>query len=1068
VVPGRLRFDGSIARELHWHHLVLRRFSEELSTFNRLREEYESALLTGDTDRAQATIATIVSDLGCSLWTLDAELLLAEDAGGLAANRDVLRRVRREATNSMVKLHANFFGQRAEKRMTHRTYHLNIESFLGQFADRMDLVDFVSELRFRLHFATFNDPEVLPFLLSRTAQLPLVDQYEAFVTSLQILASDEHKDNLRATIRDISLDLSQAIPDSRLELLAERPSPNLTSLAARKLFASALDHYTTGNYHSCVHESCRVLERHPNWLELYELVAKAHAFGEIPFTNPFPAHSVAAELLQNLFELLNFGPAALEALETLTNIATRLQGTRLGFHLLVYLRALEPKHRTKKILLETSASLATPRYALVLKEPDAAAYLDALHAEQPGSTTVQFFNSLAVAGVAQPTAVPVTRRLAYAALAHFNEGRVAAARELWEQLAGDGALPRPQRAQAVAGLFECYLHQQEFEKCAALVAATQVAHPTLMMNVDLLRLLHASAAQDEELFEIDPTSWAILHQTLSEQRRISRNTERLNVLMELILERYQVSRPSALVAPSRALIFILRHVCTTDVLDHSYEYRSTDDLHQERIAICQLLSQVDQENADSYSSEIFRLVQGAHVNRALQHLAETKVGLDIAGLVGSLGKSFEERHARFTAFSLLSDRQRETLRLDGIDIKQETTILLTDASFAQFVELFVELKNKFLHSNEYGLDSRLSVRIRHGTLSGQLRRSFETEHLVTKRNSFDDRYDLNSHWRDRFSPDLDPPALAQLDSILSDFSTHVDAAIREVKDNWIQIRTPQMQAGVFDYDYSLDQTAQLFARAAVTQSYESFVETLVSELYERTSRNLDNVVEKIRTDLTSRLTNSLDSLATSVRALVGHHASGFQAAINRCRTHVSNDLEAVAAWFRLPSEDSLDDYNAQVLIETAIATTRTCFSMESFAPAIKAPEKLLLKGTTFVPFGDLLFILLGNILQHSGGCEQSSVTVELRNDEIVFLVANSLPQPHDAASLEETIERLNALNASAISAGVTRKEGGSGYHKLHKILRYDLKQTAYTVTASMDQSQAFSVTIVIKKDTVAA
>ena len=79
---------------------------------------------------------------------------------------------------------------------------------------------------------------------------------------------------------------------------------------------------------------------------------------------------------------------------------------------------------------------------------------------------------------------------------------------------------------------------------------------------------------------------------------------------------------------------------------------------------------------------------------------------------------------------------------------KSVSLVIIDGGFKLFVQAFNEIKYLFLYSNEYGLDSNLSQRIRHGTLLGAIRALFDSFHLVTQKDS-SGRYRDNAYWTNR-------------------------------------------------------------------------------------------------------------------------------------------------------------------------------------------------------------------------------------------------------------------------------------------------------------------------------
>ncbi len=692
----------------------------------------------------------------------------------------------------------------------------------------------------------------------------------------------------------------------------------------------------------------------------------------------------------------------------------------------------------------------------------------------PDSVAIELFDALHKQDPTLIPNIPRERRLKYEAIWHSSLGQDDLAIHKYREIYNTANVSVPLKYAALAGLVNCYISQERIDESLPLIVDAHLTQPELLLGIPLDKLLSAMRSGDSETRE--PLLSALLVQIGTGSRSSPRDTEHLSILVDNFLSQHGITRPSQVLGllaqfSIERLVFFLRFVCTLDVLDHSIEYENMSDLTNERVAICQVLVELDTANASSYSEEIFRLAQEELVQKALRHLDASRVGVNVRGIKDSLDESFRDRYERYSNFSGLTEGLRKGLRLQGISLAKEL-IFFTDASQVQFVELFNELKKRFLYSNEYGLDSYLSVRIRHGTLSGQIRSQFEREQLITRKSAADGVYDRNAFWSQRvfssFGPQVEEPALRRLQA----FSKKADEIIETVKDRWIQIKgDPNHNEGLFDYDYSEQELRKLWILSLEPPNYDQFIDFLFDKLWSRTEKNLEIIVDKIRNNLKHQLTKALDALAADIFAIderIRH--SQFNDSVNRCRTEIQNELEAIAAWFRVPNADSMNDFTAKLLVETAVATVKKCAPAFGLNPAIEVDDTILFKGGALVALRDIMFILLENVTRHGASSRSECVVaIRLNQDLLTISVGNKLSAGVDLVGLQTRVLPLQDKQHTGSSMSVTRKEGGSGYHKLHKLLRYDLERGEnYSVEIEIGVSGWFETRVKMDRTKIVA
>jgi hypothetical protein len=236
-------------------------------------------------------------------------------------------------------------------------------------------------------------------------------------------------------------------------------------------------------------------------------------------------------------------------------------------------------------------------------------------------------------------------------------------------------------------------------------------------------------------------------------------------------------------------------------MDWSFVYASEQELDDQRIAICQHLQTIDPDNANIYSEEISLRTRASKVRQAMHHVDNNKVYVDTSGIKRSLGRIFDDLFERYKDFRSLEPTIRtHVISFDqgGEPTTKTFTVIYADLAMKLFNSLFDEVRDRYISSNEYGLDSYLSLRIRHGTLAGQIRSLFEEQHLITRASAEGSEYEPNLYWREALS-EFSPLGWITLNAAFSKMSKEVDQTIEEVKRDWLQIRSDTHEDGMFDF-----------------------------------------------------------------------------------------------------------------------------------------------------------------------------------------------------------------------------------------------------------------------------
>jgi len=1063
-------FTGRLDAEVGWAAALAARHADAIVAFLEGRSQIECRLLKGDYSRSLEDLLSLEKRIGVSLWSLRRRLALAERIGGLKGNRSSLREAAEASTSGILDIFAEYFSRAAETAGSLASYTADVDQMIHKATDQGKFKAVGEYLRFRLIPHAFHDYSELAHILLKDGAFSIIDKYETFVTVLQLIVSSGA--TLPPNVQRSINFAFEAVKDQRLGLVlrALAPSLALNQTDASEQLVSLADMYTKGDYGSASVVATSLLEKHPDCLDFYLIALKSIIYAGQPFVAPLPPECPAGKLARDIYDVLQKSDRTPEALDSIGRTALLLPGSPLAAQLISFALA---NTRRPKAHFSTAAFASLNAHApsaafsrIYAKSSDALTFLSSLGRVNPGSPSIALFAEALNHGT---FALDTTdeRRQRYAGLAKLEAGDPDSA--ISELLPLTASLqPTPVREEALRAVTVAYLQRRQYTACAELLAEAYADRPQLLSTIDVTPI--AAGYGDADAAERGRLAWPIICQLRLREAPSADNKRILVAALDEFLVAQKARRPSELLAnPSRfsrkQLVYFLRNVCVLDVMDSLVGFATVDELHEERILLCQQLMEVlDTEHGAAYASEIRRLTQDAEVKKAIRHVDESKVNIDTAGIARSLDPSFKERFARFVAFSQLMPALRDRLEVKGVkDAADEDLIVVTVDQVAHFSELFTDIKARFISSNEYGLDTYLSVRIRHGTLSGQLRSLFEREDLITRKGP-GEVYEQNAAWHGRLFARLGPAVTAAVDTRLREFSRDVDSIIDEVKTQWIQVKGLSSPGafGLFDFDYSEEEILDLYSRLADVTDYEEFLDTVFAELWGRTERNLAVVVEKLRGELAERFTAVLDGMAADLYRLhddIKH--SAFSAAVTRARTSILHELDIVAGWFRRSSHAEFPEFGLRLLAETSVAIVRNCYRARPLVATISGRDEVQFDGKHFAPLADVMFILLENVIRH-GGSLTPSAEVELgaSGARVQILVRNPLPAGQDLDEVRRKVAHLPELSNAALSGDV-RREGGTGFRKLHRVLRVDLaREKDYAIeTRVLDSPPVFEVAV---------
>jgi hypothetical protein len=747
----------------------------------------------------------------------------------------------------------------------------------------------------------------------------------------------------------------------------------------------------------------------------------------------------------------------------LLKIAYRLEHLRIGGELFAfYLEHRLPQHplNSRRFALSNS-SILTPRFALALTAAsEALEFIDQFSTRIcPGSTPTLFREILQQITQRHPgpfsLALPPERRLKYDALVLEQSQRYRDAVEAYTELSSLVPAAPMVRMDAAVGLYNCLLELGEIDRCIGLVVDTYISQDNLLAPTEVSALVQRCEGTPSLKSVSDP-ALPILYYIHKREGVKSAEVDSVYVAYDRFLSEVGLQRPSALRErlsefSIERIRFFLRYICVPEVMDSSIAYATTEELENERINICQLLREIDSSNEDTYAEEISLLQKRAALRGAIRSANRSKIYIDTGAIEASLDGRLREMFDRFRTIARLDPSSRQLLPQN---LASREVFIISDESVEIHRKLFEELRSRFISSDEHGLDSYLSVRVRHGTLAGQIRNAFERYHLATRRDSATGLYEANDYWES-----MGAYGVYYLADILASFSARIDAIIEDVKSNWVQIRTTDLKGAYFDYEFTEDQITNVYVRTLLVDDFEVFAEIVFDLLWERTEENLRRLRAAITGELEDQLTETLDKLREEIERLPGIPPA-LLSDIANCRTAIQNELEIIAEWFVVERDGTPDDFDITLAIDSSIEIVRKTFPLDCGSVEQRAERGLQLKGRVFPHLLDLLYILMENVIKHSRPEKVSSIVSAGQSENRIWIqVENSLRSGADAAQLADRIPELRSRVSERTAHERIRREGGTGFYKLGKILQHDLKTADWHVDITVSEDRTFCVRV---------
>lgn len=1102
---GKTYANDDLTKELSWYNFSFKEYYTEINTFIKLEDAFEHNFLIGNYTEARDVLNIIETTICHSFWTIEKKLLVAEYEFGFKKNKEILTNIVNKSNDNLTNVFAKQSSIKVEKNLSYFTYKEFMQQFLNLFNDKK-LKEYFD---YKLNFFSKTTYENKGFFLSIDDTCSIIDKYNSFVSVILLIVSEKEKNKeLIIDIIKILTELSINIDDPRivniLNILGKRTEFTITN--ENKEYINILDLYIEGRYNEVIIKLNFFLKDHSHYFELYELYNKSLINLKMEFENIFNLKSIAGKTLEDLYDII------IKNDKTQTSLVSGFKLlSSIGFNGWAYkfysFFNIENSYIESKFDYNKLSSLNSKYYNPILSlyfenNIEATYFLDKIETQVASSSaTIEFWKKISSAlyNFTFEFNIPSIninefRQKLYTCKAMQAIGKFEEALQGYSQIQNypkfiyENSIQH-NKVDIIHGILFCLLNLSEFEKAVDLVSTNNILNPNLTHRLKYDFLINKIIKFDDENLMKNISSSIILHQY---QNMISPND--LWISYDNFLSSQGLNYPKEIekilgnIEKDKAVYF-LRHICKQETYSSSYWFENQDDLDNERIEICSILTKLDKGNFEEYINEISEINRQILIRKGIKQIDESKIYVDIKGIKKSLENDVRESFERSKSISNLSLDQIHKLDLNSdsvyfayykksvetnkVEFKDSDLKIASYSRISQFSDMFLKIRDKFIASNEFGIDTYLSMRIRHGTLLGEIRSVFEKYYLITKKGN-SNKYEENEYWL-KGNIGSNQRAKQSFDLIMSGFSENIDRISEELKNKKLQIKTEKKPSdGLFDYSYDGKSLQAIFLeRMADIENYEIFFDEVIAVLWERTEINLSNIREEISNIIKDEIVDLLTNLLHKIEQLFNKQetpeVSELIRNITSCQTEIKNELDKIAEWFKRTNSKSINEFYINLPIDATLTTIKRLFKdFSQLEPEIINKCTIKFEGEHFPHFTYIMQNLFHNILEHSAlPFDLLKVKIEILQDDniLTLIMENNFSDEINLITKNIQIESTRQVIINSHDNDKIRAEKGTGYLKINKTLKSDLARDEFLIKLfDVDENRIFKSMITFNID----
>lgn len=1049
-------FTNNIQLELRWHLKLFSKFSKEISLFVKIKENYDELILEEKYELALECIYEIEAQFGISYWVIENKIFLFNKL-----NQEAKEQIFDKTKNEFMSTIFGFFDMKASDGLSARDYEYLVRREVAKFKriypDNREVIDCYSYFIAPFLFAMTD--ESICHLLKYVCRLPLVDRYLSVLDIIEhYLAQDSYrKENL--WLKDYIKYLSDIQDETTITyrfILADQDVRN-DLFSINDPIMEMKNSFIKGDLEKIYVQIKRWIQENPARIDAYNLFIEICQLCNcnVQEINVCKNKKELLGYLSNIYSITDEYSDSIDAIYKLCFGSFHASWARdIYNNITKYVQPLNSNEQQIAVKFSNMQHLTLETVSENLPREEALLFLNRISVFE-GDEYKTFWIALLEGNYTHASDIckigQISRLITLCSSNSFGMyeryingdisllNKVRGSKLLWKNVQIDEDIEK-----GIDYFIHLFIVQEQY---AIIAPMDQFIDYATNCNYESRKNIRFSI-----LFYIYTTYFDA-----------SRKDD-LSIACEDFFDLNGIERPSVMPIEScnynrEQMIFFLKNVCTPQIMGPVLlSIRTSKGLEQERISICQYLRSIDPDNESQYDQEIKDTTHKLFLNDGISTLESHKIQVNTDGIKNRLCKDLKSVfnkyiYSRNSKFDFLFDQIKK------IEGGENITFFSLDSSQI-FNEIVSTIRNEFVLGSEYGLDTYLSLNIRHGTLTGQLRAPLASKNLLAEKKIEGNDYEVSDRWL--FKLHLPADRKCARNAII-EFTKETDGIIEYLKKDLIQISTEEKPTkGIFNYAIGEQQIKYLQTYLTENCEFEDFIDAMFNYLWQYTEVNLKRMRSTIRDDIKQKYMDAFGKLQKAYKGLKVDFPEADQW-IKEAQNDMDAALEKICNWFRRSADGQYADFELDAAFQVGLQTIKNIhpsmhFEVESFEKDISHK----LEGYTWKYYVAIFYILFDNISKYArvdNGTKYIDCVLRVDDCGIYIKMKNSFDCSANIDREQSKIDFAMNLIADTSYLARAKQEGGSGIPKIYKMLAIDLNLKPHIECKFFKNDNKFQVEI---------
>ncbi|HHG3594603.1 TPA: hypothetical protein ACPVZ2_001285 [Vibrio parahaemolyticus] len=1043
-------------KQFIWTSLIISLYENEINKFIELKSTFEASFINGDYKSSESILDNIEECSGISLWSINSRLELLQRNEGVESQKAYLEKiVSVEDIEAILAFFSNFFSIRNEENNTIESYKNEVDSVISL----SNIGDYCLYQLLPFYNHKIKDTASILYFEERHS---IVDRYIALISMMEIelsLCEKKSFDLVRKCLKPLDGIIDQKLDKIKYISSSETSLPNINDNIYK------YDMYSAGNYNLDL----------DNCSENLDIISSCALFSEVALSKHTNSDCIFSEAVSVITALQSNKVSKKSSLNKLMMLSLRCAKTDLNNYISRHI-----------YLIENNSSSSEPIYYNIFLELDNPKIINAINEMSLGKkkpheevllerhpdsislllNSTQNKSYTSGANIIEKLEIPEYRKLIYLGKHELSHANFSSAEELFKKVEfnENSYLESSVRMNIVKTL----TLENKILESIDIIIDHYLSNKNSIYSYDI-EFYIKSSIQNHKNEAYRSISFCILMSIYSKQIN-PKSESNLSDIFENILDCYDVEYPSELIdyideIGVNKLTYLFKHVAVPRVLDDYTIFMDLNEIEEERIKICQILMDLDQDSV--YSTEIKNLTKEAKVADLVNYMNNSKVNVNEEGVLNHIEDTLSRLFKKYQnilkdpELSFKVDKISERLKALALNSDLDEMIMHSSDRESSISFLCQYFLNELTLNPVYGLDTHISTSVRHGAFEGQVRRAFdEFELLVTDSGSKPiDR--IPDRWRNDFKK-YDESVIKVVSSSMDTFTKKVVSIIDKYLKSVLHIKKiDQDSKGLFNFNNFPIQDIR--ESIDTTTDYKDFTSLFINYFWKNVDESMTNIKTGIDSEIKSNLLRSVDHMHKKIsNEIATSDLEVFSNCVNEAKTNFECYIDELKEWFTLPDNITLEDFSFDLAFMVALKQVNNCYVRSKVSVNSNVDSKIKLKGIYFNSVVEILFILLQNVIRHSGlKKNQAKINGIVSNNQLELTIKNKVGESVDLDLLKQSIPELNNKYSEESALVFANKEGGSGLSKIWRIIEHDI-QTKNEFNFSVDEENNFVAKLTFK------